>query len=183
MAKTKSPPDDWSILAKAAQAGDKHAYRKLLSEIAPYIRNVLTPSLANADAADDIAQEVLISVHKSLKTYSADKNFKPWLSAIINFRRTDYLRKYYSKRDDHKTSLDNPEYIVANVTNSNHAGELKDIESALSELPEKQRQIFQLMKIEGYTAEEVANKMDMNVSAVKVSAHRTKERLKGALGE
>jgi RNA polymerase sigma-70 factor (ECF subfamily) len=183
MAKNKSPIDEWSLLAKAAQGGDKRAYRQLLSEIAPYIRNILIPSLANPDAADDIAQEVLLSVHKSLNTYSADRNFKPWLSAIINFRRTDYLRKYYSKRDDQKTSLDHPEYISQNVTNSGHAGELKDIEGALAELPEKQRTIFQLMKIEGYTAEEVANKMDMNVSAVKVSAHRTTKRLKGALGE
>ncbi|MAZ76888.1 MAG: RNA polymerase subunit sigma-24 [Micavibrio sp.] len=183
MAKNTSPIDEWSLLAKAAQSGDKKAYRQLLSDILPYIRNILMPSLANADAADDITQEVLISVHKSLNTYNPDKPFRPWLSAIINFRRTDYLRKYYSKRDDQKTSLDNPDYISQNVTNDTYAGELRDIEGALAEIPEKQRTIFKLIKIEGYTAEEVANKMDMNVSAVKVSAHRTTKRLKGALGE
>lgn len=172
----------WQEWAALAQKGDKKAYNKLLNAIAPYIRNVVMPSLSNSDAADDVMQEVLISVHKSLSTYSADKPFKPWLSAIINFRRTDYLRKHYAKRDDQKTSLDNPEYIAQNVTNMGHAGELKDIENALSALPEKQREIFQLIKIEGYTAEEVANKMDMKVSAVKVSAHRTAKKLKGVLG-
>lgn len=178
----KNTNDEWSILAKKAQCGDKRAYQTLLSEITPYIRNILMPSLSNADAADDITQEVLISVHKSLNTYSPDRKFKPWLSAIINFRRTDYLRKYYSKRDNQKTSLDNSEYIAASVTNEDNSGELKDIERALADLPEKQRDIFKLMKIEGYTAEEVANKMGMNVSAVKVSAHRTTKKLKGALG-
>jgi len=174
--------DEWSLLAASAQQGDRWAYHRLLSEIAPYVRNVVVASLPSADAADDVSQEVLVSVHKSLKTYNPDKPFKPWLSAIINFRRTDYLRKHYAKRDDQKTSLDNPEYLSQNVTNSPLAGELKDIEGALLDLPEKQRQIFQMMKIEGYSAEEVAQKMEMNVSAVKVSAHRTAKRLKGVLG-
>ncbi|NQZ14176.1 MAG: sigma-70 family RNA polymerase sigma factor [Alphaproteobacteria bacterium] len=175
--------DDWSLLAASAQKGDKRAYHRLLSELAPYVRNIVISSLPSADAADDVSQEVLISVHKSLNTYSPEKPFKLWLSAIINFRRTDYLRKHYAKRDDQKTSLDNPEYIAQNVTSSPLAGELKDIEGALSDLPDKQRQIFQMIKVEGYSAEEVANKMDMNVSAVKVSAHRTAKKLKGVLGD
>ncbi|NCO03144.1 MAG: sigma-70 family RNA polymerase sigma factor [Alphaproteobacteria bacterium] len=173
----------WQEWAAAAQKGDKKSYNKLLTAIAPYIRNIVMPSLSHADAADDVMQEVLISVHKSLNTYDPSKPFKPWLSAIINFRRTDYLRKHYAKRDDQKTTLDHPEFIAQNVTNMGHAGELKDIENALSDLPKKQREIFQLIKIEGYTAEEVAEKMDMKVSAVKVSAHRTFKRLKGVLGE
>ncbi|MEM9468841.1 MAG: RNA polymerase sigma factor [Pseudomonadota bacterium] len=183
MLKKAKQSNQWDEWAAAAQKGDKRAYQKLLTDLAPYIRNVIIGSLSNQDAADDITQEVLISVHKSLNTYSPDKAFKPWLSAIINFRRTDYLRKYYAKRDDQKTSLDNLDYIAQNVTNNAHSGELKDIEEALSALPDKQREIFQLMKIEGYTAEEVANKMDMQVSAVKVSAHRTAKKLKIALSD
>ena len=58
-----------------------------------------------------------------------------------------------------------------------------DIEAALKELPERQRKVFQMIKIEGYTAKEVANEMGMSVSAVKVSAHRTMVKLKGRLAE
>lgn len=181
MAINKNPTDEWSLLAQAAQKGDEKSYHKLLSEIAPYIRNILIPSLSNADAADDVTQEVLISVHKSLSSYGPDRPFKPWLSSIINFRRTDYLRKYYSKKDDQKTSLDNPDYISQNVTDSTYTGELKDIETALEAVPEDHRKIFKMIKIEGYTAKEVANEMGMNESAVKVSAHRTMKKLQGML--
>ena len=55
------------------------------------------------------------------------------------------------------------------------------IEEAMSSLPEKQRVIVELMKIEGYTAKEVAKKLDMSESAVKVSAHRTYKLLKEKL--
>jgi RNA polymerase sigma factor (sigma-70 family) len=173
--------DEWQDWAIAAQGGDKAAYNRLLRAIAPYIRGRIVGGLANPDWADDITQEVLISVHKSLATYSPDRPFKPWLYAIINFRRTDFLRKHYSKRDDQKTSLDNPDFLSNHVTNPDHAGEYKDIEHALNSLPQQQADVFKKVKIEGYTAKEVANEMGMSVSAVKVSAHRTMNKLKKIL--
>lgn len=177
-----SDADQWQEWAAQAQAGDKRAYSNLLKSLHPYIRNVVYKSLSQSDAADDIAQEVLISVHKSLHTYTPERPFKPWLLSIVNFRKMDYLRKYYAQRQDKtSTTEDNPEYMARNVTNSDHIGELKDIESALSQLPDKQQSIFRKLKIEGYTAKEVANQMDMNESAVKVSAHRTMKKLQGIL--
>lgn len=172
----------WKDWAVKAQNGDKRAYRDLLNDIAPYIRNYLIGGLANPDWADDVTQDVLISVHKSLATYSADRPFKPWLMAIVGFRRTDFLRKHYRSRDNKNSPLDDPSVEKEHVTNPAHAGEYKDIEAALQDLPEKQRKVFQLMKIEGFTAKEVAKKTGMSVAAVKVSAHRTMKKLKDQLG-
>ena len=173
--------DEWRNLALAAQSGDKKAYNALLKEIFPYIRNVLMKALSDQDGAEDVAQEVLISVHKSLKTYSADRPFKPWLYAIINFRKMDYLRKYYSARKNQEAPLEYADFSEGGVTKPGLEGELKDVEKALQSLPDQQRKIFTMMKIEGYSAQEVANEMQMNVSAVKVSAHRTGKKLKDIL--
>ncbi len=171
----------WTENAILAQSGDKRAYNDLLRDIAPFIRNYILKSLANPEWADDITQDVLMSVHRSLNTYSPDRPFRPWLMAIISFRRTDFLRKHYSARDNMRTTLDNPDFLSAHVTNPDHAGEYKDIEKALETLPEKQRKVFEMIKIQGYSAKEVANEMDMSVSAVKVSAHRTMNKLKEIL--
>lgn len=176
-----SQAEMWGQWAVQAQEGDKRAYNQLLSDIAPFIRNFVVGSLANPDWADDIMQEVLVSVHKSLKTYSPERPFKPWLIAIINFRRTDFLRKHYNKRDNVKTSLDDADFLKNHVTNPDHAGEYKDIEKALDSLPEQQSKVFKMVKIEGYTAKEVANEMGMSVSAVKVSAHRTMKKIQDML--
>ncbi len=178
----KTENDQWSEWAVLAQSGDKKAYSKLLSAILPFIRNYLVGGLANPDWADDVTQDVLISVHKSLRTYGSDRPFRPWLMAIISFRRTDFLRKYYSSRQDKQASLDNADFLSSHVTNTPHAGELKDVEGVLLGLPEKQRKIFELIKIQGYTAKEVANQLDMSVSAVKVSAHRTMKKIQNELG-
>ncbi|MGB1076706.1 MAG: RNA polymerase sigma factor [Bdellovibrionales bacterium] len=174
--------DELGKLASLAQSGDKKAYSKLLKECIPYIRSVLNGSLADSDSIEDVTQEVLISVHKALNTYSPDKKFKPWLYSIIQFRKTDYLRKYYSKKENVTTGLENVEFIENYVTDNPHKGEYKDIENALGGLPEKQKDVFVMMKVEGYTAQEVANKTGMSVSAVKVSVHRTMKKLQEEIG-
>ncbi len=178
----KSQEDVWGKLAVLSQSGDKRAYRQLLSEIAPYIKMRISGGLANPDWSEEIMQEVLISVHKSLKSYSSDRPFRPWLNAIIQFRRTDFLRKHYKSKNVKDISQENTEIFSDNVTHNSHAGELQDIEKALGSIPDKQRRIFKLLKIEGYSAAEVAKEMDMSVSAVKVSAHRTAGKLKEMLG-
>lgn len=173
--------EQWSRLAAQAQDGDRRAFDALLRDLVPFIRSVLAGTLSDRDAIEDIVQDVLISVHKSLGTYSSDRPFKPWLKAIIGFRRTDCLRRYYKDRKNMQTSLDEHEFLAADVTDAPVTGELKDIESALSGVPEKQRKIFTMLKIEGYSANEVADEMGMSISAVKVSAHRTMNRLKDLL--
>ncbi|MCD8497899.1 MAG: RNA polymerase sigma factor [Alphaproteobacteria bacterium] len=178
MTSESSSPPTWESLAVQAQGGDKKAYHKLLSEIFPYVRNYLMGGLSNAEWAEDIAQDVLLSVHKSLHTYSAGKSFKPWLMAITQFRRADYLRKHYSTRQNMQTDLDDHNFQATHVTNPAHAGELKDMEAALGKLPEKQRRLFMLVRVEGYSIEEAAKEMDMSVSAVKVSLHRTLKKLR-----
>lgn len=174
--------DEWSALAVAAQGGDKRAYAQLLNALVPFIKGRIAGGLANPDWIDDITQDVLISVHKSLGTYSSDRPFKPWVNAIIQFRRTDFLRKYYKGKKVKESSAENAHIYEQNVTNAPYAGELKDIEGAIAALPEKQQKIFKMIKIEGYSAQEVGNEMGMSVSAVKVSAHRTTNKLKDMLG-
>lgn len=171
----------WQEWAAKAQKGDKVSYSSLLRDISPYIRNVVTPSVSNLDWVDDIIQEVLMSVHKSLHNYDPKRPFKPWLYSIIIFRKTDYLRKYYSSRSNKLDELNDSKFSENNVTNFEFIGELKDIEDALQKLPEKQATMFTMMKVEGYTAKEVAQKMDMTESAVKVSVHRTMIKLKEIL--
>lgn len=177
----KSSTDDpWSHNAVAAQKGDPKAYRALLNDILPYIKNALIGQLANPEWAEEIAQEVLMSVHKSLHTYQSDRAFKPWLKAIINFRKTDFLRKHYRMKGNQSVPLDEVDY-KENSVSSDSMGEMKDIENALDTLPDKQKRIFQMIKIEGHTVKDVAKEMNMSQSAVKVSAHRTMKKLQDKL--
>lgn len=170
----------WAVLAGKAQKGDADAYRALLTAIVPVIRRSVRGKLPTPDAADDVVQDILLSVHKALHTYNPARPFLPWLSSIVSFRRADFLRQHYAMHDNTRISLDDPDtpnYLISEES----SGSLKDIEEAFDDLPDKQKKVVELMKIKGYSAEEVAQKTGLSVSDVKVSAHRALAKLRDKL--
>ena len=170
---------EWDTLARSAQQGDKKAYYRLLQSIAPYIRNVISPSLANKDWADDITQDILMGVHKSLPRYIADQPFKPWLNAIIRYRRAEFFSRYYHQQNHMSVSIDETNEVIEKMEDP--IANLHDkqvIDAALSILPTQQQTVFRLLRLEGYSVKEVSQQTGMSESAVKVSAHRSAQKLK-----
>jgi RNA polymerase sigma-70 factor (ECF subfamily) len=176
MTSETSPANDENktleTLISRALEGDKNSYTLFLKQVEAYARPILYSSLASPEWVDDVIQEILLSVHKALPTFERTRPVKPWLNAIINFRKTDYLRRHYRQRKLKQEAQLNVETEHKNVTFFPDTPELKDMERALAQIPKKQRDVLILMKIKGYTAKEVSRQLGMSVSAVKVSAHR-----------
>jgi len=151
--------------------GDQLAYANLLRETARLLRPFLSKRLSFESEIDDLLQEILISIHKARHTYDGKRPYKPWVYAIAKFRLQDYLRAHYADQLRHSVELSELENILhEDVTESTISYE--SISGEIQKLPEKQAAILQLMHEEGYTAKEVAAKLGMNESAVKVAAHR-----------
>ncbi|MDE3017363.1 MAG: sigma-70 family RNA polymerase sigma factor [Pseudomonadota bacterium] len=158
-------------LMHAAQRGDGPAYAQLLREITPLIKGFLYNRLGDNAENDDLVQETLLAVHKASHTYNTDRPFKAWMFAIADHKLKDYLRSHYQKAALIKVDFAEIEHsLTDNVTDTPSAGELLD--EILETLPDKQRRIVRMMKIDGYSVEQVALAMNMSPSAVKVSAHR-----------
>lgn len=120
---------------------------------------------------EDLLQEILISIHKARHTYDGRRPYKPWAYAIAKFRLHDYLRMHYADQLRHAEDISGLENnLHEDVTES--ALSYESISGEVRKLPEKQAAILQLMHQEGYTAKEVAEKLGMSESAVKVAAHR-----------
>ena len=155
----------------AAAHGDKVIYRQLLQELSLPIRKFLQQQIFIQADIEDVTQEVLIAIHHASHTYSADRPLLPWVYAIARFKALDYLRKHYRHKRHEAIDFDSIfEKFVAPVTDSYDQSET--INKLLSILPEKSRRIVEMMKIEGYSATEVAKILNMKVSTVKVTAHR-----------
>jgi len=163
---------EWSEWMKAAQDGDKLAYNKLLSAIAPAIRRFVQGRIFNTDSIEDIVQEILLAIHKSRHTYDISQPFERWMYGVARYKMIDYLRKMtrYTKKE---ILSDSYETFLPAPSNSNTEGILsQDLEDALEQLSDKQRKIIRFMKIDGFSISETAEKMEMSESAVKVAAHR-----------
>lgn len=163
--------NDFAELMRKTLLGDKPAYSSLLRETAKILRPYIAKRIFQTQDAEDVLQETLIAIHKVKHTYDGNRPYLPWAYAIANYKIQDRLRKLYS--DPLKNSSD---LTVAennseeNVTESGLAYE--DIAKEVEKLPQKQAKILSLMHKDGYTAKEVAAKIGMTESAVKVTAHR-----------
>ena len=167
-------------LMAAALAGDSRAYSQALAAISRLVRPYLSKRLSQTNEVEDVLQEILISIHKSRHTYDGKRPLKPWVYAIAKFRLSDYLRSHYSDTLRNAAELDVAEEMSAmDVTESGFTYE--SIKEEIAKLPGKQPMILHLIHHEGHTAKEVAAKMNMTETAVKVAAHRAYKVLKGRL--
>lgn len=167
-------------LMKLSLAGDQRAYAALLKETARFLRPFLAKRLNFGTEVDDVLQEILISVHKARHTYDGNRPYKPWVYAIAKFRLQDYLRAHYADHLRQAVELSEVENdLLDPVTKSDITYE--SISGEVQKLPPKQAAILQMMHQEGYTAKEVAEKIGMKESAVKVAAHRAYKLLRKVL--
>ena len=174
---TTDTTDNLEALMKQSLAGNQRAYTVLLQQTSRLLRPFLAKRLSFTSEVDDLLQEILISIHKARYTYDGNRPYKPWVYAIAQFRLKDHLRAHYSDQLHHAYDLSELEdFLQDDVTES--AVSYESISGEVQKLPEKQATILRLMHQEGYTAKEVAEKMGMKESAVKVAAHRAYKILK-----
>lgn len=176
--------DKFAHMMNRAQAGDHTAYAELLKAISPLIRGFIYNRIGTGADNDDILQEVLLGIHRASHTYNTSRPFKNWMFAIADHKVKDYLRAHYRRKALNEVDFEKiQDFIAAPVTEDTSASEV--LGELLDSLPEKQRRIVHMMKIEGYSAQQIAKSMDMSVSNVKITAHRAYKVLiaKGKQGE
>lgn len=162
---------DFEQLMRRSLAGDRAAYAQLLRATGRLLRPFLSRRLSVDGEADDVLQEILISIHKARHTYDGERPYKPWMYAIAKFRLQDYLRVHYADRLRQAEDISDLENVLSSdVTEA--AMSYESISGEVQKLPAKQAAILQLIHQEGYTSKEVAAKLGMTESAVKVAAHR-----------
>lgn len=163
--------ENLEALMKLSLGGDQRAYALLLQASARLLRPFLSRRLNSASEVDDLLQEILLSIHKARHTYDGERPYKPWAYAIAKFRLQDHLRAHYADQLHHAVELSEVENDLAEpVTESAICYE--SISGEVQKLPPKQAAILQMIHQEGYTAKEVAERIGMKESAVKVAAHR-----------
>ena len=162
---------DLEGLMRRSLEGDKAAYAELLRETGRLLRPFLSRRLSFESETEDVLQEILISIHKARHTFDGKRPYKPWMYAIAKFRLQDYLRVHYADQLRHAEDISDLEDILLDDV-TEPAINYESISGEVLKLPAKQATILQLMHQDGYTSKEVAAKLGMTESAVKVAAYR-----------
>lgn len=166
-----------SQLMFESQQGNQLSYETLLSEACVFLQSYLNQKINSSDQRDDIIQEVLLAVHKARHTYDCSKSFFGWMLAITHYKVNDHLRiqykQNYQELDEQMTdnSLDK---ILENERR-------QQLINALDSLRPRPKEVLSLLKLEGYKISEVAIKLNLSESNVKVIAHRAYQSLESKL--
>lgn len=164
----------WSRWMAAAQDGDNAAYARLLREILPFLRVLARRRCSDPDRAEDVVQEVLLTLHRVRQTYDPARPFTPWLAAICERRSIDALRRRV-RQSAHETQ-DERAYETFADPRANKGVEASDAADALkamiAELPPGQREALELLKVKEMSLVEASQVSGQSVGALKVSVHR-----------
>jgi RNA polymerase sigma factor (sigma-70 family) len=174
---------DWSALMARAQDGDRVAYRRLLEDITPYLRSLAARHRMASAEAEDVVQDILLTLHAVRHTYDPGRPFGPWLLAIARRRIADRLR-HYGRIAAAETAL-GPEHETIVATSPNLYALLagrRGLRDAIERLPPGQRQAVFLLKLRELSLKEAASESGMSVGALKVASHRAIKALRAMLG-
>lgn len=170
--------DDFALIQRFIE-GDESTFKILVQRHKEKIRNIIYLVLNSSDAVDDIAQDVLITTYKNLKSFRFESQFSTWLYRITVNKCKDHLRrvKIRSIFAPIKDGEEDPVYTP--VTENKDVSEI--VQKAISKLPEKLRVPLLLKDIEGFSYQEIAESMDCEIGTVKSRIFRAREGLRELL--
>ena len=173
-----SPALDIEVsLAKAAAGGDEGAFERLYRRHVARI-HTLVRRMAGDDLADDLTQDVFIRAWQKLPTFRAESAFSTWLHRLaVNV----VLSRHRSGQSERKWIQDDELALGQAAGHSPHPAVAMDLEAAIRRLPDGSRQVFILHDVEGWTHEEIADRLGLVVGTSKSQLSRARAALRRML--
>lgn len=134
--------------------------------------------------AEDLVQDVLIKLAGKVEEMRGVDNLRPWLIKVLYHRYVDLYRREKTSPfvevigDDDGAEYDGPRVPVSETSNFIERLHLQDVlRKAINGLEPGQRDVILLHDVEGYSAFEVAEILDISAGTVKSRLHRARKRL------
>lgn len=164
--------------------------RNLYLQYYKLVYNVALQYVQNIEDAEEITQDVFVKVHEKLDTFKREADIKTWIYRIAINQSLDFIKaKQRQKRWSFLTalSLDNKENPIV-ISQFNHPGilleqkeSMQKIFDAINQLPDNQKTVIILMKIDQNSISETAEIMNISYKAVDALFQRAKKNLEHLL--
>lgn len=155
----------------------------VLPEVEVLLRVAMTLTAQPADA-EDLVQDTLLRAYRAIDRFDG-KHPRAWLLTIM--RRAEINR--HRRRRPHL--LDDPEADLDRLSTTGPAGSPEEVvvgeafdevvDAALGALPDRHRQVVQLVDIDGLTYAEAARLLDVPEGTVMSRLHRARKRIRARL--
>lgn len=162
------------------QQADRTAAESLFQMLVPLLTRFFLSMPDARQAADDLAQETLLRVHRARHSYRPGEPLLPWVYAIARHVRVDQYRKQ-RRTSKHEEVVETEKLQAQAAPLQNSPQNMPDFDTLMSYLPESQREVLRMLKVLGMTVEEVARVTSSTAGSVKQKSHRAYEKLRSIL--
>ena len=177
--------NDSAELIRKASSGDPAAYQEFIRLYSPRVHAIAYQMVGNSIDAQDIAQEVFIKLSRSLRTYKPRFTFTTWLYRLTVNLSIDYLRKHSRHKNISLENLQNESKLKDSAPTPDRYLELSELKGAIQKISEeltwKQRKVFVLRDLQGFSTDEVARILDCRPSTIRVHLSKARVRVKDSL--
>ena len=185
-ASTHSDEFSNSELVRKSQLGDNAAFEQLVIRHQDLVFSLAYKLTGNREMANDVAQEAFIRAWKAIEKFRGDSTFSTWIYRItVNTAWT--LRKKAKKHNTLNIDDTYEPIVIDEKKDPELVAINSDLSSvlinALDKIPIEQRIIVELKNIEGRSHKEIADYLDISVTAAKVRLHRAHQKLRQILEE
>lgn len=173
------------------KTGNEAAFRNLVEEFQKRVYNTCVGLLQNMEDAEDVTQEVFVSVFQSIHGFKGESRLSTWIYRIAVTKSLEFTRAKNRKKrfafvhsifsDEGEIKIDTPHFYHPGVQleNKERAAVLF---AAIDLLAENQKTAFVLHKLEDLSYQEIAEVMNVTVSSVESLMFRAKQNLQKKLG-
>ncbi|RKY49421.1 MAG: hypothetical protein DRP86_05305 [Candidatus Neomarinimicrobiota bacterium] len=181
--RSESKMNETEIIRKA-QDGDMAAFEQLVRTYEKRVLIAAAQICRNQQDAEDVTQDVFLSVYRNIRTFRFEASFYSWIYRITMNTAFNHTRqrKYHEFLTNDE---DEDRYIDVSEEDSTNFSEQKDfqavLEGALSKLPEKQRTVFIMRYSQHLKIKEISTILGVGEGTVKKYLFRTQEKLRNLL--
>lgn len=174
------------------RSGNQAAFSLLIDDYQQKVFHTCISFVPNKEDAEDIAQEVFLEVYKSIGKFKGNSKLSTWIYKICTNKCLEFIRKKNAKKRfvfiqrilGNEIPLDKTNFF----TEFNHPGILLEhkersetIYLAINTLPESQKTVFTLAKLDGKTYQEIVEITGKSMSSVESIMFRAKKNLQKKL--
>jgi RNA polymerase sigma-70 factor (ECF subfamily) len=170
-------------IVRIAESGDREAFANLFNHFAPRVKSYLLRLGAGAEAAEELAQETMLTVWRRAASFDPSRAAaSTWIFTIARNLRIDLAR-----RDGRASSMEDPSDAPVSpvrpdeAVGANEEGVL--IANALAGLPKDQAVVVNLAFFADKAHSEIAGELGLPLGTVKSRLRLAMARLRGALGD
>jgi RNA polymerase sigma factor (sigma-70 family) len=158
--------------------GEPTALEDCYRSLGPLVMSYLARYVPRNDI-EDVLQRVFYEVWRTHDRYNPELNLRAWVLGIARKRAIDHLRK----RQDTVVSLNSVREVTGDDGREivERLAWADEVQTALMQVPERQREVIQMAYFEGYTQSEIAIALDTPLGTVKTRTSRGLQRLAGIL--